>query len=294
MHPPFTFVTCLFDLSDWEGDPSTSTHRRRVIEGDGGYLHLARRLLAQPVPLVIFTEPSTRDSLAAIRPPDAMTTYHVLQLTDLPLFARIYPELCELFARRYRALVNPIKDTPSYIVTINSKWSFLKRVAESNPYHTPYIAWIDIGLYHVVGDELDLLTMLSAGETRHPSGLCFGMPYMKEHIPPRDEIMRRFWGRIAGGFWTMPLPHAVVWERLCSSYLCRAVAEGYYPFECEVLLRLLVRTGKLSGQTDGDVTKDEIFAVPKIIPYQAEYSQLISRHPMFDTSKTSHFRQDVE
>ena len=217
-----------------------------------------------------------------------MTTYHVPQLTDLPLFARIYPDLRELFHTSVPRLRQSNQRHLSLhcYCKIRSGFFTRKRVAEINPYHTPYIAWVDIGLYHVVGDELDLLSLSSAGETHHPSGLCFGMPYMKEHIPPRDEIMRRFWGRIAGGFWTMPMPHAVVWERLCSSYLCRWVAEGYYPFECEVLLRLLVRTGKLSGQTDDDVTKDEIFAVPKIIPYQAEYSQLISRHPMFDTSKT--------
>ena len=55
MHPPFTFVTCLFDLSDWDGDLPTGTHRRRMIEGEDGYLHLARRLLAPASPLVIFT-----------------------------------------------------------------------------------------------------------------------------------------------------------------------------------------------------------------------------------------------
>jgi hypothetical protein len=283
-HPTITFVTCLFNLSDWDRDCRADAGRPRPLEGEGGYLHLARRLLAQPIPLVIFTEAGTRDNLAAIRPPDAMTTYHVLELTSLPLFARIYPDLRELFTRQYRAVVNPLKDTPSYIVTVNSKWFFLKQVAETNPYETPYIAWIDIGLYHVVGDELGLLTALGANETRHPSGFCFGMPHMGEHIPPRDRIMRQFWGRIAGGFWTMPLTDAVIWEQLCSSYLRRAVGEGYYPFECEVLLRLLLRTGKLSGQPDEDVTEGEIEAVPEIVPYQAEYSQLISRHPMLDIS----------
>jgi hypothetical protein len=274
-----TLVTCLFDLTASDAEHAMTKGRPRLVGGMGGYLSMAQALLRQPVPLVIFTEPSLVTALSAIRPPSATARYCALQLTELPLFEEIHPHFCELFHERYFRYVNPVKDTPSYLTLVNSKWSMLRNVAESNPYDTEFIGWIDIGLAHVVGREMDQLPLLTRGGAHHPPGLCFGMPYPDAPHPIRDQIMRQFWGRICGGLLTMPTADAIRWEKLCSAYLLLALREGYYPFEVEVLYRLLLRTGKLSFAPDDDVTIAETKEVPDFQPYQAEYSGVISHHP---------------
>src|ERR1700688_1120413 len=75
VRPSITLVTCLFDLSSWEAEHAMTKGRPRLLGGVGGYLSLAQALLRQPIPLVIFTEPSLVTPLSAIRPPNATTRY---------------------------------------------------------------------------------------------------------------------------------------------------------------------------------------------------------------------------
>ena len=89
------------------------------------------------------------------------TAIYPIKLEDLPYF-QLKERVHEARTRNPTRNGSSIKDTANYIITIWSKFHFLRMIADKNPFGTTHIGWIDFGLTHVANTKYvdDLFTSI--------------------------------------------------------------------------------------------------------------------------------------
>lgn len=286
-----TFVTCYFDITFWNSIRNDALLPEPLTR-ERDYLKLAEPLLQLDIPLAIFIQPRLLPAFQALRPgtvvwasenlhPDLKkqvgkdeasrpTVYYVCHFEDLPLFGS-WSTLRQTWARDYegRGILNAQKDTPAYLVLQNSKWSFIERVAQDNPFASTHTGWIDIGIGHCTPpDALARLQDIANGPI--PKRLCLCMPVPTYPPPyPLDEIIRRWSGRILLGIFTLPNSLASLFAEACKNTFRTVVGRGYYPLENELLYWILLRGGKLQNAPAVDARVAEL-ALPAPVIYSGQ------------------------
>lgn len=127
---PLTIVTALYDLY----------HRHDTCQR---YLEWGRVWGELPVPMVIFTEARLAPSLYELRRPyHHLTTIIVSEMPYNKDRDRIEQALIDspIVNRNHQ------KDTIEYFIYNTSKFTWLRQVADLNPYDSRYLAWLDFGL----------------------------------------------------------------------------------------------------------------------------------------------------
>lgn len=273
------------DLDEWDrvglDDPSK---RSRSFDE---YLSHASALLKTGIPLIVFTQAKILPHLLAIRPgrcapafgsqvsvaddsDSAQIEYRIVDFDRLPLFPW-WSHLRKTFVNDYRSKgrVNDSKDTPGYLILMNSKWDFVNLVSSENPFSTSHVGWVDIGLAHC-NPEVSLLRCITSAP--HPRELTICMEFPGASPPPLDEIPRRWWGRIMFGLWTIPRELVEQHWRVCTTEFRKLAENSYYPFENEVLYWIL--------NTKAD-------SLPPPCVYQASYTEMIAHYPLSVTAGRS-------
>ncbi len=157
MYP--TIVTALFDLhrreTHDEPDASGGSARRTANE----YLDLGAQLLEWPCPMVIFADPELVARINKIRSELGFadrTLVRPFPLETSPYHQKHFESVSKAFAesRQPRGLSH-LKDTPLYLVSQWTKIECTRQVAESNPFGTKNVFWMDFGIHHVAQPPVD-------------------------------------------------------------------------------------------------------------------------------------------
>lgn len=114
------------------------------------YLALGSKLLAVPIPKVIFLERRIVRALCH----DYDRELNILcpfEMEELVLFDALKNNQLEI----PRSTTTPEKDTREYLSVINNKTAWARKAAEMNPFETTQFVWIDFGIAHVFDNSDD-------------------------------------------------------------------------------------------------------------------------------------------
>lgn len=206
MYP--TIVTALFDLHRRE------THEERIANNGfarrsaNEYLDLGAKLLEWPCPMVIFADPELVERIDEIRTGlgyGDRTLVRPFPLETSPYHQKYFKTVAKAFAesRQPRGL-SPVKDTPLYLISQWTKVDCIRQVAESNPFDTANIFWMDFGIHHVARPPLDTGRLLRVlGTADAPMLPVFQSAEDAIHLAKGDP--GRWYGELrqycAGGLW---------------------------------------------------------------------------------------------
>ena len=147
-----TYVTALFDID-------------RENKGDGRsiemYLDWMRETCKMNVCMVIFTQPNLLQRIRKLRAgQEQKTIIYPQTLAEIP-YAHYRQRTIEIihssdYQSKIKAPERVECKLPDYSLVIHSKFEWLKRVAEENPFKTPCFAWCDAGLSRFFPDHFDL------------------------------------------------------------------------------------------------------------------------------------------
>lgn len=107
------------------------------------YLEWGRVWAELPVPMVIFTESRLAPSLCELRRPYRHLT--TIIVSEMP-YAKDRDRIEQALTATPIVNRNHQKDTLEYFVYNTSKFTWLRQVADLNPYGSRYLAWLDFGL----------------------------------------------------------------------------------------------------------------------------------------------------
>ena len=101
---------------------------------------------------------------------------------------------------------NVKKDTKEYMIVINSKIEFVKKVMEENPFNTDYFAWIDFSITHVFTSNNYINILNDINDTKF-KGKVLAIPGCQSKLSDeeendvniRNELQSIYW-RFCGGF----------------------------------------------------------------------------------------------
>lgn len=156
---PATIVTALYDIG--RGKMKKEANNFRPFSS---YLEWFKDLLRVNAPLVIYLPPVGPESggydlkkfVEDNRSSDYPTQINIQPFSSLPLYAK--RSLIDNIMKKFN---NPDPRLefhhPDYIIVIYSKFDFLRKTIESNPFKSQYFFWVDAGYFREKpGDAVDL------------------------------------------------------------------------------------------------------------------------------------------
>ena len=239
-----TLVTCLFDLKKRQESP-----RERGMER---YLEWGRDVLALDIPMVIFCDPELEEEISSIRntlSPNTQTKLIALPLESLPRFSERLSlvEKCTLPPNR-----NVSKDVPTWLCMGYSKPGMMATVAESNPFQTSHVAFIDFGVKH-------------AGVDLSDAPRCFENPSNKVKLhqlrcfDKRDTEASDYYhwirGLVAAGYMVGKNENVIEFAREFNDEVDRMISTDNVAVDEEVLAFLLARNPSKYEKSYGDYTQ---------------------------------------
>lgn len=177
--PPLTLVTAVLDIG---------RHRLHGSFGrafEGHYLMLLERFLRIPVPMVLHVPRGCEPLVWRHRQP-ADTQAVIVETSDLER-GRWFERVQEIRAgREWLAqsgwlASSPQAALPHYVPLVLSKMPWLAAVADRNPFATPSLAWMDVGLLNTVPASLLETSTFASGFSREAG------PFMWLDYPCRDD-----------------------------------------------------------------------------------------------------------
>jgi hypothetical protein len=142
-----TLVTGLFDLTPYRNPPNTT---ERTVED---YLRKGEEfLLRVDLPLCVFACKKAAPRIMEIRKSlgfGEITRVYEMELRDLPIFQET--ALLDSYERLKQHYIEigkwwTLRFIPEFLYLILSKFDFLHRICEENPFDTTHAAWVDFAL----------------------------------------------------------------------------------------------------------------------------------------------------
>lgn len=195
-----TIVTGYLDLSAIEPRPAGKDWE--------DYRAAARWTLSVPLPLVAFLDEARLEELRRLRPGGPPTLWQPSSLTA----CRWWPELkrvTQLLRRRVPLGSSLVKDSPAYLITTWQKTEWLRQVAETDPFGTSHVAWLDLAF--AAHTRSFVPHAADAALRQGLDALCAGLPgpgtlrlCAMEHVPAeiaadRDTYYAQHRFPVAGG-----------------------------------------------------------------------------------------------
>lgn len=231
---PCTFVSMFINLSRVENN----TQRRRAEE----YFEHAKKLLQRDIFLYLFVE---EDMM-----PLCMEERHKHNLLYKTVFKPITFETLPYYAHyekiKQNRKLNPVqgacgfKDTPSYIVTVNSKIALVNQVIEENHFGSTHFGWVDFGLFHVASDQY--IDQDNTFEIKTDQIKLEFMQPIHHTIPLEPEKQyTKLYGMIAAGYMTGDMSHWKQFKILFEEEFYNALLLGYAPSEEQIFPVIMIK-----------------------------------------------------
>ena len=268
-----TFVTAVFDLGSRE-----PRQERRSFEA---YVGMFRRFILRVSryhPVVVFIEPQHRQMIELLVKqanddfnPDKdgnedendddkggggrrfQLQIRTRAFEELPLFSRLHElETCKLPCNRAME-----RDTYQSAVVTMAKTGLVREVATENPYHTSHFAWMDIGIFHLLGaaeissarwdiqDIVDhmprkvcMLLMRAAGPESFSSGL--------------ENYYANVQGIVSATMWTGSRKHVLAFAQTFDEHVEEMIETGRLGTEEQVMGLMIARDRQRFAYWHGD------------------------------------------
>ena len=225
-----TYVTCLFDLSQYRRTP---TGERNALH----YLKYAKSfILRVDMPIYIFTSHEFYHEIYNFRKSlnlEDKTYIHIVNLEDLPIFRQEkLRENYNIILEYYNSINKwcTVKFIPEYIYLILSKFYFLKKASVDNIFNTKNIAWIDFGINHrekIDPRELNPGILLDI-ESYTPQNLTF--PIFTQRDIPENVLLKQWNSVSAGGFIIMPVNKHPILDTIMDK-INQYIKQGYLVYD---------------------------------------------------------------
>lgn len=195
-----TFVTALYDIGREKLEKKFNNHR-----SFSDYLTWFKTLLNQPFNLVIFVPKSLKEFVTSNRDKKYKTQIVEVEFEQLPYYVmkNTFGSLMKSFENKDHGKIETI--LPEYNVVTFSKFPFVEKVINEDPFNSKYFFWVDAGHFRfdVNITEIDPYKLkvcddkvvVSLIET-HPKGLGpLNSDKIKEYLSSiPNDINTSFWG----------------------------------------------------------------------------------------------------
>jgi hypothetical protein len=231
-----TFVTCIYDLSKYRIFP---TEERSF----GYYLKFAKEfILKSRVNLCIFTS----SDLAPILSELSYAKIYIVEFDDLSITKN------DNLRKNYKAMFNKLiasekdintKFIPEQIFLYLSKFYFLERILEDNPYNTSHVGFIDFGINHrpLINENdgsIDILHQISKNPRPH---LAF--PIFQDDTIDDTTLFCTWMCTCSGGIITIPITEIDIIKQI-RSQIPELIEQGYLPYDETLLYKQFMLNSK--------------------------------------------------
>lgn len=226
-----TLVTALYDIRGLENNKE-----KHMVKGIKDYLQYGSTLSRLPFPVILFTEDSLRGLLEELFKDKPNCTIITLDFAQT-YFYTYKEQLTSLRDKYIISNLNPIKDTPLYIILNNNKFFFIEEAIKLNLYQSTHFMWIDFGLGYVAKDcETSLNSILPCIPDKIKQ-MCIN-PYV-ENIPAQ-VYHKVIYHNMAGGLFSGSKENMLRYANLFKAKYKQIVEEGWYQLD-EAIMSLVVR-----------------------------------------------------
>jgi len=222
-----TVVTSFYDIRNMENN----TSKNKTTDT---YLEKGKFILELPCNLIIFTEEKFREFIIDHRKDFLDKTVIITQPLDETYYWKYKEIICKLQDTYIITNRDKYKDTPLYIILIYSKFYFLEKSIELDPYNTSKFLWIDFGITHVAQNSNLIYNWL--GKISDKIRLMEMVPYNSEN--PK-EYFKKIYHNHAAGLISGSKAYMLNFIDLFRNLVNKVIDNGWYQLD-EALITIIV------------------------------------------------------
>ena len=143
---------------------------------------------------------------------------------------------------------------PEYPCATNAKYEVVARAAQSNPYHTKYIAWLDAGYFRHLSEKniSDFIMQLPPGFDEKKIAHTQVTPF-QEYCP--KDIVYRNYNFLAAGFFVGTVDNMITWTSLFKDAVFHYLDRGLTSAEQQIMYAMFADNPTLVEKVQSYIPK---------------------------------------